>query len=561
MFRILNDWKNRLRSLSVWLGEARAAVLQDRLDAGYYLYVNPDVAASGVDAATHYRDFGRREGRLAKPDFWKRVDFAHWLVDRDFYLTRYPDIARAKVDPVWHYIYAGRAEGRACRRGVELFRQWVRFWLLLFNPLRIAGRKKPATLTRSQLFGYARDGKLARLWIASRSVTQAARFEGKGCLVRRLKITNVEKDVRPWVSVSRYRPAAEFELLDHFVIGRVIPRERRVLTAPAQFVASVEAASVMGLFQVISHREFIYYEPAADPTFDFVAGQSHFVTAVKNRNEVFVQFDYVKTNYLEEAVLISGRCGTNYYHWLVEYLGRAHAIADDSHLLGLPFIVDSRLFPQELESLQLFFPNVRIHLHDVMHRLDVGLLHIPSIPTYLPDTQKIPLWQGSVLTKRSLDFLRHRGLGLLSGQPLPAERRIYLTRRVGRVITNNDEVEALLASKGFEICDTSLLSFKQQITLFASASVIVGPLGAAFANVIFCDPACRILGLVSPFATLFPLQARLAAFVGCEFKMLGGRQASYVVGDEDRPETIAQDLFMGAYDIDIDELAAAIDVI
>lgn len=550
-----------VRKLGKWARRVYRAGRSHAFDASFYLFTNPDVAASGVDPATHYRECGRHEGRPARSSLWKSLDVAHWTLDRRFYLKKYPDVARAGVDPVWHFIYHGRAEGRVSRRSFELMRRWVSFWRLLFNPIRSAGQTKPATLSREQLFGYAREGKLVRLWVGSQSAKQAARFEGKNRFAWRMPVTNVEKDTRPWISVKGGPAPARIEILDHFVIGRKAARQIRVLEDPPQFVASVRDASVMGTFQVISHRQFIHFEPAADPIFDFVAGQSHFVAPVKNRNEVFVEFDYENTGHLEEALLISGRCGPNYYHWLIEYLGRTHSIAADSPLLKLPFIVDSRLYPQQLESLRLFFPEAQIYLHDVNDRLDVSLLHIPSIPTYLPDTQKVPLWQGSVLHKASLDFLRRRGLALLEGEQSSRKRRIYLTRRVGRMILNNEEVEALLAAKGFEICDTGSLTFREQVALFASASVIVGPLGAAFANVIFCRPGCSILGLVSPFAALFPLQARLAAFAGCDFKMLAGQQECYVPGDEDRPEVIAQDLFMGAYHIDIDELNTAVDQI
>ena len=36
-------------------------------DAAAYLLANPDVAAAGVDAAQHHRQFGQREGRRLRP--------------------------------------------------------------------------------------------------------------------------------------------------------------------------------------------------------------------------------------------------------------------------------------------------------------------------------------------------------------------------------------------------------------------------------------------------------------------------------------------------------------
>ncbi len=71
-------------------------------DAAYYLATNPDVAAAGVDALTHYQNFGWREGRA--PDR---------MFDPKAYLAANPDVAAAGMEPLTHYHLSGWREGRA----------------------------------------------------------------------------------------------------------------------------------------------------------------------------------------------------------------------------------------------------------------------------------------------------------------------------------------------------------------------------------------------------------------------------------------------------------------
>ncbi len=70
-------------------------------DAEWYLERYPDVANSDIEPATHYDDFGWREGRQPGP-----------LFDGSWYLQRYPDVREAAVNPLVHYMKFGWSEGR-----------------------------------------------------------------------------------------------------------------------------------------------------------------------------------------------------------------------------------------------------------------------------------------------------------------------------------------------------------------------------------------------------------------------------------------------------------------
>ncbi|WP_375453704.1 DUF4214 domain-containing protein [uncultured Methylobacterium sp.] len=94
-------------------GATGSASFGGRFDPGAYLGANPDVAASGMDALTHYQTYGFNEGRA--------IDGAGDRINRAFdptaYLAQNQDVAAAHVDPLAHYLNYGAAEGRALPTG------------------------------------------------------------------------------------------------------------------------------------------------------------------------------------------------------------------------------------------------------------------------------------------------------------------------------------------------------------------------------------------------------------------------------------------------------------
>lgn len=96
----------------------------------------------------------------------------------------------------------------------------------------------------------------------------------------------------------------------------------------------------------------------------------------------------------------------------------------------------------------------------------------------------------------AFEAMRHACLASL--QPCAMPSRIFLRRNSGvRRLVNSDAIEALLVSRGFAVVEPEKLSFAMQVQLFRQAEVIIGPTGAALANIIFADSRARIAILIS----------------------------------------------------------------
>ncbi|WP_081067563.1 glycosyltransferase family 61 protein [Burkholderia stagnalis] len=513
------------------------------VDRDYYLKRYPDVELAGIDPVEHYVTHGFREGRHANRfhEKWMlRRTVALRLVvrrmiafDAQYYLSKYPDVVQAGSDPLVHFTRYGLWEGRAPNR-------WLARHAATHNAITsllslLTGHASPEghELLRSLAFSLAKGGRRRGAEATIRLHALAMHRKGtKNALVGCLPIADIANRSYPWVEMISVEPARPYSFREPEIVGEDSARPVRTVEVPRKWVASIANAQIIGGFQVIAQNHFVLYEPAGDPRSDFVAGSWPYVAGVSGAEKAVAWYEYDRREAIPEGILISGRCSPNYYHWLIEYLTRVYIALPIASLHGVPLIVDAAMYAQEFESLAAVCPNWPVHVVQPGTLLDVGRLHIPAIPTYLPDTLQIPFWQASALCDSTLEFIRKAVFNHYKIKPLDPRRKIFLARRGARNITNTTEIEELLTKFGFECIDTGALSFAEQVALFSSASIIVGPLGAAFSNVIFCDSRCKILGLASPYAKHFCMQANLAAFAGCEYKILAGEHPSYKSGDE-----------------------------
>ena len=94
----------------------------------------------------------------------------------------------------------------------------------------------------------------------------------------------------------------------------------------------------------------------------------------------------------------------------------------------------------------------------------------------------------------TVEWLRSR---FLPHRSLPETPPRFFIRRRGRTrgITNQEEIAEFFISKGWVAIHPEELSLAEQIAWFHNAEVIVGEHGAAFTNLLWCRPGCRVVEL------------------------------------------------------------------
>lgn len=184
---------------------------------------------------------------------------------------------------------------------------------------------------------------------------------------------------------------------------------------------------------------------------------------------------------VDTPALLVGGIG-HYYHDTVEYFS-ALAVADAAGVgMDLPIVVNDDLAPHQVELLELLgYSSDRL----IRLRSDqaVAFKHL-VVPTRLAFGGR---WIDPLLPR----WYRQR---LTPAGSTTASRKLYLSRSaaVRRRVDNEDELAAMLAAKGYEVIHPERLSVRQQIDLFATASHIVAPTGAALTNMIYAPPGAAI---------------------------------------------------------------------
>lgn len=126
-------------------------------------------------------------------------------------------------------------------------------------------------------------------------------------------------------------------------------------------------------------------------------------------------------------------------------------------------------------------------------------------PANLIDSNELKLVAPRVITANSSHW--HPNLGDIQlfkkhiekkFKPVKTEsNRIYMSRKGRRHVTNEDELIVLLKKLDFQIIEDKPRTIFEQISIYHNASFIIGPHGASFGNIIWCEPETHLFELFS----------------------------------------------------------------
>jgi capsular polysaccharide biosynthesis protein len=185
-----------------------------------------------------------------------------------------------------------------------------------------------------------------------------------------------------------------------------------------------------------------------------------------------------------KAILCKQRGADNYGHWLVEMLPKAYLVRRELNLDWWPIAVHrtstvlQSVMADSLDVLGVSGDNIIITSDKptffdeliVVHGLTAHSIYISS-----------PVFE-------CMEFISSQ-IGLGSAE------RVYAVRRPARSrdFANEHEAREIFHKHGFSEIETAALSFREQVKAFKSAKRIVGPMGAALTNIIFCRPGTEVI--------------------------------------------------------------------
>ena len=188
---------------------------------------------------------------------------------------------------------------------------------------------------------------------------------------------------------------------------------------------------------------------------------------------------------LDRAIVTMPVGAVNYGHFILDCLSGVVALMGVQKLRNGPYVFPP-LTPWQLRHLEL-----------------VGITSpvITAQPIYRVSQLFFTNCMAHNLHSPNVHFrtLRDIQLSNVSGElPSGVGERIYISRRGAllRRFLDEPELETRLAALGFSIVQPELYKVDEQIQMFHRAKVVIGPTGAAFANVIYCRPGTLIVEIV-----------------------------------------------------------------
>lgn len=237
------------------------------------------------------------------------------------------------------------------------------------------------------------------------------------------------------------------------------------------------------------------------------------------------------SGHLESGFFLGGNGSSNYYHWMVEILVKLKFLEQCKEFDNLPLLVNEAVAETEslMDALVLLVPERRVVL---MGRYDT---YFVETLVYINSPNECPFNLRKNFEMRVRDFtfrepeikfFRESLLGKLSIAHVAGRERIFMARRGIRRDYNQDEIFEISAGFGFRKVFMEDMSLREQIDLVSRSEFIVGPTGAAWTNLLFCQPGTRCLCWMAEESKGFSGYSNIAKFVGAEMRYLTYQSAA-----------------------------------
>lgn len=194
--------------------------------------------------------------------------------------------------------------------------------------------------------------------------------------------------------------------------------------------------------------------------------------------------------FVELGIMASRRATNNYGHFLIEMLPMAYLAAELFGAEEQKFYMH-RADVAMMDVVLRAFRMLGHSLQKLVYRGFGEPVHFDELVVVRGLTQ-----HGTYMSPRALDA----ATALAQAVPPGSDRRIFVRRmpgwRRGRSLVNEAALCERLQAMGYRIVDPGAMSLEAQIALFSGADDVIGVIGAAMTNIVFCRPGTRITMLV-----------------------------------------------------------------
>lgn len=305
------------------------------------------------------------------------------------------------------------------------------------------------------------------------------------------------------VEVETWVPGCEFAPADpQVVVGDpavIFGRRPADLAHPPVTHVELGPATVYGLSNLVHVGDEVLYGDMVRIETDRLAEENQRGVSVDVASRTIRMPALHGREYrVAEAVSLLDATAPNYAHWLTEILPKAALWTRFAGRPEVPLLVDADLPRNIMRALELVVsPEQRIVIVPPRHPVRVDVLHHISPPGHIPFEPRDP-----AAPQHSHGTFSTAALWMTIGRiksaigidgSAPQDQTVFVERKSSiRNVLNRDELAAFVARRGWAVVAPETLSFDDQVRLFHRARLMVGPTGAALANLLFARPGCRI---------------------------------------------------------------------
>ena len=194
--------------------------------------------------------------------------------------------------------------------------------------------------------------------------------------------------------------------------------------------------------------------------------------------------------------LTQGASGNNYFHFLFDILPKLKIYDQYKPFLDINYFYVPKITDWQVNIFSILGINSKKLIDSNSHRhVRADKILTVDHPWYYKgfvqnEVKNVPDW--------IIFWLREKFLHL--SKKFNSCELIFIDRSESTFnhckLQNNQEVIEFLEKKGFKSYKVGQLDFFEQIYLFQNAKTIIGPHGAAFTNLVFCEPKTNIIEII-----------------------------------------------------------------
>ncbi|WP_414159390.1 glycosyltransferase family 61 protein [Pseudomonas sp. BNK-45] len=311
------------------------------------------------------------------------------------------------------------------------------------------------------------------------------------------------------------------------------------IETPRLEIFEISNAMIVGRLDIIFKDRIAVHHNLFDATTHQTPSENVGVTSIDRQKNSINLYLTAQPNSIKEAFSMIGQCSGNYAHWLTETLPKLAMLDACGEYKDIPIIVDENLHQNMYASLELINVNrreiIKIRAWCPLHVEKLILASQPGYERYSPHNlnSKEPPHYINRFSPEALCMLKDSIKSSLEPRFSQKNETIYLARsqKSGNIrhIENITEVESLIAASGIIKIVSDSMSFRDQVTACINAKIIIAPIGASLANMIFCPPGCKLI-------VLSPYYQDASYFYYTNLSGVLGHELYYVLGQQKNQE-------------------------